>query len=183
VTLNNQNNNSQNQNSEKLFRINEQITAKQIRLIDQNGKMIGVMSVIQGIKQAQEANLDLVEISPNVEPPVCKIANFGKMRYEIQKKAADSRKKQKIIETKEVKMSFNIGKGDYEVKLRQVEKFVDKGDKVKVSIRMKGREISHIDIAKLMMQKLLEDVARFAKPESLPKQEGFQMVTILVKNK
>jgi len=183
-TNNYSNNNTANNNQqEKNFRINEQITANQVRLIDSQGKMVGVVDIANAIKLAKESLLDLVEISPNVEPPVCKIANFGKMRYEMQKKAADAKKKQKVIEVKEIKMSFNIGKGDYEVKIKQAEKFIEKGDKVKLSIRMKGREISHIDIAKTMMSNLVTDVEKFAKPESNPRQEGMQMVVILVKNK
>ncbi len=178
--INNNANNSK-QNNDKNLRSNEQITAKQVRLIDKDGKMVGVVATEQALRIAQDSELDLVEVSPNVSPPVCKIANFGKMRYEIQKKAADARKKQKIIELKEIKMSFNIGKGDYDTKIKQVEKFIDKGDKVKVSIRMKGREISHIDIAKNMMNQIVEDVSKVAKTEFNPRQEGMQMVVVFVK--
>ena len=168
-------------NFDKLYRINEQVRAKEVRLIDQDGKMIGVVATSDALKMAQDVSLDLVEVSPNVVPPVCKIANFGKMRYELQKKASDAKKKQKVVETKEVKMSFNIGKADYEVKIKHTHKFVEKGNKVKLTIRMKGREITHLEIAKQMMEDVLKDTEAFAKPEVMPRLEGMQMVVILVK--
>lgn len=168
-------------NFDKLFRINEKITASEVRLIDHEGKMIGVVPVAEALKMSQNVNLDLVEVSPNVTPPVCKIANFGKMRYELQKKASDAKKKQKVVETKEVKMSFNIGKGDYDVKIKHTEKFIEKGHKVKISIRMKGREITHVEIAREMMANVVIDTEEFAKPEVGPRLEGMQMIVILVK--
>lgn len=163
------------------FRINDQIKAKEVRLIDHEGKMHGVTSVAEGIKMAQALDLDLIEVSPNAEPPVCKIANFGKMKYEIQKKAADAKKKQKVVEMKEVKMTINIGKSDYDTKIRHSKEFVEKGNKVKLSIRMKGREITHRDLAEKMMVDILRDTEEFAKPEVNPRLEGMQMVVILVK--
>lgn len=167
--------------SNNLFRINEQIKAREIRLIDHEGKMFGVTSVFEGIRMAREVNLDLIEVSPNASPPVCKIANFGKMKYEIQKKMAGAKKKQKVVEVKEVKMTINIGKGDYDVKIKHTQKFVERGNKVKLSIRMKGREITHLDLARKMMVTILEDVNDFAKPEASPKLEGMQMIVILLK--
>lgn len=166
---------------EKMFRSNEQIKAKEIRLIDQDGKMVGIIAVPDAIKMAQEVGLDVIEVSPNVTPPVCKISNFGKMKYELQKKASDAKKKQKVVETKEIKMSFNIGKGDYDVKIKHTQKFIEKGDKVKLSIRMKGREITHLEIAKKMMENVVKDTENFAKPEVNPRLEGMQMVVILIK--
>ena len=182
-TKNNDNtqNNSNNNNNNNFFKINEQIKAKEVRVIDNLGQMIGVMSVAEGIKRAQEVDLDLIEVSPNSTPPVCKISNFGKMKYEIQKKSADAKKKQKIIETKEVKMSINIGKGDFDTKLRHTKEFIEKGNKVKISIKMKGREITHCDLADKMMQEILAVTAAFAKPEINPRLEGMQMVVVLVK--
>lgn len=165
----------------KSYRINEQIRSAQVRVIDHNAEMLGVMSLEEGIKKAADAGLDLVEVSPNAEPPVCKITNFGKMRYELQKKAADARKKQKVVETKEIKMSINIGKNDFDVKMKHIAKFVEQGDKVKVSVRMKGREITHLDLAKTMMKDVLLQTEAFAKPESNPRLEGNQMIAILVK--
>ncbi|MES2961462.1 MAG: translation initiation factor IF-3 [Pseudomonadota bacterium] len=163
------------------FKINEQIKAKEIRLIDQDGNMFGVTTVAEGIRMAQEADLDLIEVSPNAAPPVCKIANFGKMKYEIQKKAADAKKRQKVVEVKEVKMTINIGKADFDTKIRHTIEFVEKGNKVKVSIRMKGREITHRDLAEKMMVDILKDTEEFAKPEINPRLEGMQMVVTLIK--
>jgi translation initiation factor IF-3 len=163
------------------FKINEQIKAKEIRLIDHEGAMIGVTSVSDGIKRAQEVGLDLIEVSPNANPPVCKISNFGKMKYEMQKKAADAKKRQKVVELKEIKMSINIGKSDYETKIRHCEDFIKKGQKVKIGIRMKGREITHRDIAERIMANILQDTESLAKPELKPRLEGMQMVVILIK--
>jgi translation initiation factor IF-3 len=168
-------------NSNNFFKINDQIKAKEIRLIDHEGEMVGVTTVAEGIRMAQEVNLDLVEVSPAAKPPVCKIANFGKMKYEMQKKTADAKKRQKVVEVKEIKMTINIGKGDYDTKIRHTKDFVEKGNKVKVSIRMKGREITHRDLAEKMMADILRDTESFAKPEVNPRLEGMQMVGILVK--
>lgn len=163
------------------FKVNEQIKAKEIRLIDQDGGMLGITTVAEGIRKAQDVGLDLIEISPNAIPPVCKIASIGKMKYEMQKKAADAKKKQKTVEIKEIKMTINIGKGDYDTKIRHTKEFIDDGNKVKVSIRMRGREITHRDIAEKMMAGILVKVESFAKPEVSPRLEGMQMVVILVK--
>lgn len=165
----------------KSFRINDQIKSNEVRVIDHTGTMLGVLGLAEAIKVAQDAGFDLVEVSPNAQPPVCKITNFGKMRYELQKKASDARKKQKVVETKEVKMSINIGKNDFDVKIKQVLKFVEQGDKAKVLVRMKGREITHLDLAKEMMKNVLLQTEEFAKAESNPRLEGMQMVAILVK--
>ena len=178
-TKNNNNNNVQVNNN--YFKINEQIKAKEVRVIDSQGQMIGVMTVAEGIKKAQEVDLDLIEVSPNANPPVCKISNFGKMKYEIQKKAADAKKKQKVVELKEIKMTINIGKGDYDTKIRHTKEFIEKGNKVKISIKMKGREITHRDLAEKMMQDIVNDTSIFAKPEVSPRLEGMQMVVILIK--
>ncbi len=163
------------------FRINDQIKVKEVRLIDHEGKMIGVVDLHEAMKMAQEVDLDLVEVSPNVSPPVCKIANFGKMKYELQKKASDAKKKQKVVEVKEIKMTLNIGKSDYDFKIKHTIDFIKDNNKVKVSIRMKGREITHSDLARAMMVNILKDTEEFAKPESLPRLEGMQMIVILVK--
>lgn len=179
-TKNNNNNNNVQVNN-NYFKINEQIKAKEVRVIDGQGQMIGVMTVAEGIKKAQEVDLDLIEVSPNATPPVCKISNFGKMKYEIQKKAADAKKKQKVVELKEIKMTINIGKGDYDTKIRHTKEFIEKGNKVKISIKMKGREITHRDLAEKMMQDIVNDTSIFAKPEVNPRLEGMQMVVVLIK--
>jgi translation initiation factor IF-3 len=165
----------------KSFRINDQIRAQEVRVIDEKGQMLGVMSNQAALSLAQEASLDLVEVSPNNNPPVCKIANFGKMRYEMQKKAADAKKKQKVVELKEVKLSINIGKGDFDTKIKHLAKFILNGDKVRVSIRMRGREITHMDLAKKMLEDVILLTQEYAKPESNPRLEGMQMVLNLVK--
>ncbi len=172
---------NQQASNNSFFRINDQIKVKEVRVIDENGKMMGVMSVFDGIKLAKEVDLDLIEVSPNANPPVCKISNFGKMKYEFQKKISDAKKKQKVVEVKEVKMTINIGKGDYDTKIRHTKEFIEKGHKVKISIRMKGREITHRDLAEKMMVNILSDTLEFAKTELEPKLEGMQMVTILIK--
>ncbi|NBV05793.1 MAG: translation initiation factor IF-3 [Proteobacteria bacterium] len=161
--------------------MNEQIKAREVRLINQDAKMVGVVGIDEALKMAQDVDLDLVEVSPNVTPPVCKIANFGKMKYELQKKAADAKKKQKVVEVKEVKMTINIGKGDYDTKIRHTKEFIEKGNKVKISIRMKGREITHQDLAEKMMQNILKETEEFAKPEVRYRLEGMQMVVVLIK--
>ncbi len=173
--------NSSNSSSKNLFLINEQIKAPEIRLIDHEGKMFGVTSVAEGIAMAKQVGLDLIEVSPNASPPVCKISNFGKMRYEMQKKASDSKKKQKVVGLKEIKMTINIGKGDYDTKIRHTKEFISQGHKVKITIRMKGREITHRNLAEKMMIEILKNTEEFSKPEFNPKLEGMQMVVVLVK--
>ena len=171
----------QQSNSNNFFKTNEQIKANEVRLLDQNGDMVGVLSFAAAMQMARDINLDLIEISPNVTPPVCKLASVGKMKYEMQKKAADAKKKQKVVETKEIKMTINIGKGDYDVKIRHTKEFIEKGNKVKVSIRMKGREITHRELAEQMMVNILKDTEEFAKPEMRPRLEGMQMIAIMIK--
>ncbi len=169
------------QSSGKSLRVNDQIKSKEVRVIDEKGIMIGVVPTPKAIKMAEEAGYDLVEVSPNAEPPVCKIANFGKMKYEMQKKSSDSKKKQKVIDTKEIKLSVNIGKNDYDVKIRQVLKFIEKGDKVKISIKIKGREMAHLELADQIMVNVANDTQEVAKFEFRPKMEGKQMIGVLVK--
>jgi len=165
----------------KSFRVNKTITSQNVRVIDENGSMLGVIPLSQALELSRKAGLDLVEVSPNVNPPVCKIANFGKMKYEMQKRANDAKKKQKTFDVKEVKLSINIGQGDYDFKMGHVKKFIAKGDKVKISIRLKGREMSHLDLAHKMIAQISDDIEEFAKFEFTPKLEGRQMVAILVK--
>jgi len=168
-------------NSIKAFKVNDQIKSKEVRVIDHNGGMVGVLPLEKSIQMALDVGLDLVEVSPNANPPVCKITNFGKLRYEMQKKAADAKKKQKVVETKEVKMSINIGIADFDVKMKQTKRFIENGDKVKISVKMRGREITHIDLAKEMIQNILIQAAEFSKVEMEPRLEGSQIVVILVK--
>jgi len=166
----------------KKFRVNNEITAKEVRLLGQDGEMLGVVNISKAIEMASNSNLDLVELSPNATPPVCKITDFGKMRYEMQKKAADSKKKQKHTEMKEVKFSVNIGKGDYDFKVKHIIKFINHKDKVKVSLRIKGREITHLELAEKIMLDIIEEVKDLAKIDQRPRLEGRQMVLILSPN-
>ena len=169
------------QNLGKSLRVNGQIKASEVRVIDEGGNMVGVITIEKALNLAETAGYDLVEVYPNVNPPVCKIANYGKMKYEMQKKSSDSKKKQKIIDTKEIKMSVNIGKNDYNVKVKQIIKFIEKGDKVKVSIRIKGREMAHLELAEQIMTNVANDTEEFAKFEFRPRMEGRQMIAIMVK--
>jgi translation initiation factor IF-3 len=167
------------QSINKKYKINKQIISPKVRLIDEKGEMIGIVDTEKAISMASNLNLDLIEMSPNAAPPVCKIGNFGKMRYDLQKKAADSRKKQKNVELKEVKFSVNIGKGDYDFKVKHIIKFLHHKDKVKVSLRIKGREITHLELAEKIMNDITLEVEEFAKIDQRPKLEGRQMVLIL----
>ena len=141
--------------------------------------MIGVLSVEEGIEQAIEAGLDLVEVSPNADPPVCKILDYGKYKYEEQKKRNEARKKQKTIEVKEIKMRPGIDVHDYDVKLRSIRKFLTAGDKVKVTIRFRGREMSHQELGMKVLDRVREQLLEEAKVEQFPKMEGRMMIMVI----
>jgi translation initiation factor IF-3 len=140
---------------------------------------MGVVPTDQALRMAEEAGLDLVEISPNVEPPVCKILDLGKLKYANQKKAAEARKKQKIVEVKEIKMRPNIDTHDYEVKMKAMGRFFDEGDKVKVTLKFRGREMAHQELGMKLLQQVKADTIEFAKVEAEPKLEGRQMMMVL----
>ena len=160
-------------------RVNEEIRAPQVRLIDQDGEMIGVMSARDALARAYEVGMDLLEISPNAEPPVCKITDFGKFKYEQQKKANEARKRQKVVEIKEIKVRPNIDDHDYEVKMRQMKGFIEEGDKVKVTLRFRGRELAHPELGMKLLQQVKADFEPVAKVEYEPRMEGRQMIMIL----
>ncbi len=160
-------------------RTNEQIKSLQVRVIDAEGKMIGIMNTRDALRSARDNALDLVEISPNAEPPVCKIIDFGKYRYEQQKKASESRKNQKVVETKEIKVRPNIGSGDYAVKLRNAARFIADKNKVRISMQFKGREITHIDVGLVVINRFKSDLIEITKVELEPKREGKQIFMIL----
>ncbi|MBB6254919.1 translation initiation factor IF-3 [Nitrospirillum iridis] len=141
--------------------------------------MVGVVSLRDALIAAEEAGLDLVEVSPNAEPPVCKILDYGKFKYEAQKKAAEARKKQKIIEVKEIKLRPNIDDNDYDVKMRSARRFLEEGDKVKVTMRFRGREMAHQDLGMNVLVRVRELLDDMAKVEQMPKLEGKQMIMIL----
>lgn len=148
-------------------------------VIDENGIKRGVMSVEEGVALAEEAGLDLVEVSPTADPPVCKILDLGKYKYEAQKRANEARKKQKTIEVKEIKMRPNIDTHDYDVKMRSMKRFFEEGDKVKVTLRFRGREMAHQDLGMSLLNRVKEDVDAEAKVELEPKMEGRQMIMVL----
>ncbi|OYX83127.1 MAG: translation initiation factor IF-3 [Rhizobiales bacterium 17-65-6] len=160
-------------------RVNEEIRVREVQLIDTEGQNKGVMSARDALLLAQEAGLDLVEIAPNSLPPVCKILDYGRFKYQNQKKASEARKKQKVVEVKEIKLRPGIDTHDYDVKMRSMERFFEEGDKVKVTLRFRGREMAHQDIGFKLLQKLKEDVAAIAKVEAEPMLEGRQMIMIL----
>jgi translation initiation factor IF-3 len=160
-------------------RTNDDIRNAQIQLIDQNGTNHGVVETVVAIKMALEAGMDLVEISPNNNPPVCKIMDYGKFKYSAQKKAAEARKKQKVVEIKEIKLRPMIDDHDYDVKMRAMQRFFEEGDKVKVTLRYRGREMAHQEIGTKLLDKVKNDVAEIAKVEQDARFEGRQVVMVL----
>jgi translation initiation factor IF-3 len=141
--------------------------------------MVGVISLREGLDMAAEVGLDLVEVSPNADPPVCKILDFGKYKYEAQKKKNEARKKQKVIEIKEIKLRPNIDENDYDIKMRAMRKFLEDGDKVKVTLRFRGREMAHQDLGMKVLDRVRENLEDLGKVEQFPKMEGRQMVMVL----
>ena len=160
-------------------RVNREINVRSVRLVDAAGEMVGVVSIRDALIAAEEAGLDLVEVSPNADPPVCKILDYGKFKYEAQKRANEARKKQKIIEVKEIKMRPNIDDNDYDVKMRSARRFLEEGDKVKVTMRFRGREMAHQDLGMNVLIKVRDDLVEMAKVEQMPKLEGRQMIMVL----
>ena len=148
-------------------------------LIDQHGEMQGVMSAREALIRAYDVGLDLVEISPNAVPPVCKILDYGKYKYEQQKKANEARKKQKVVEIKEIKVRPNIDDHDYDVKMRQMKTFISEGDKVKVTLRFRGREMAHQDLGVKVLDRIRTELAETTKVEQFPRLENRQMIMVL----
>jgi translation initiation factor IF-3 len=160
-------------------RYNEFIVSPKVRVIDENGENLGVMYTKEAIEQAAEVGLDLVEISPNADPPVAKFLDIGKFKYEAQKKANLARKNQKTQEIKEIKMRPNIDDHDYETKMKAIHKFIGEGDKVKVTLRFRGRELAHGQLGMKLLNRVQEDTAEDAKVEQYPRMEGRQMLMVL----
>ncbi|WP_034987237.1 translation initiation factor IF-3 [Bartonella florencae] len=160
-------------------RANQDIRVPRVQLINDEGQHQGVVPIQEALAMAAEAGLDLVEIVPNAEPPVCKIIDLGKLKYQTQKKAAETRKKQKIIEIKEIKMRPNVDVHDYDVKLKAIHRFIGNGDKVKITLRFRGREMAHQDLGLKLLQRVKEDTSEIAKIESEPKLEGRQMMMVI----
>lgn len=160
-------------------RINDAIRAREVRLIDENGENVGIVNRFDAQKRAEDAGLDLVEISPDAEPPVCKILDYGKFKYQEQKKAAEARKSQKIVEVKEIKMRPSIDDHDYDVKLKSMRRFFEDGDKVKVTLRFRGREMAHMQLGMQVLQRVKSELGDSVKVEAEPRLEGRQMVMVL----
>src|SRR6202021_1515485 len=160
-------------------RVNDEIRAQQVRLIDQDGEMMGVMGARDAMLRAYQVGLDLLEISPNADPPVVKILDFGKYKYEQQKKRNEAKKKQKVIEIKEIKVRPNIDENDYQVKLRAMKSFIEEGDKVKVTLRFRGREMAHQEIGVRVLERIRSEMDPVTKVEQMPRMENRQMVMVL----
>lgn len=159
--------------------INEEIRDKEVRLISAEGEQLGIMSAAEALKLAEEANLDLVKIAPMAKPPVCKIMDYGKFRFEKAKKEKEARKNQKIIETKEIRLSLNIDTHDFDTKINHAKKFLADGNKIKVSIRFRGREMAHPELGLEVMQKAEAALAEHANVEKAAKLEGRQMLMFM----
>ncbi len=163
--------------------INEQIRDREVRLIGENGEQLGIMSAKDAMKLAREAELDLVKIAPTAKPPVCKIIDYGKYRYEMARKEKEARKKQKIIDIKEVRLSPNIDSNDLNTKVSAAKKFIEKGDRVKVTLRFRGREMAHMQSSKQILDVFAEKLADIAVVEKAPKLEGRSMTMFLTEKR
>ena len=159
--------------------MNTEIDVTQVRLIDADNNMRGVVPLREALWAAEEVGLDLVEVSPGAEPPVCKVLDYGKYKYEAQKKKNEARKKQKTVDVKEIKLRPNIDDHDYEVKMRNARRFIGEGDKVKVTLRFRGREMAHQELGMNVLVRVREELDEMAKVEQMPKMEGRQMVMVL----
>jgi translation initiation factor IF-3 len=165
------------------LRVNERIRVREIRVIDDTGQQIGIMAPQQALTLAREKGLDLVEISPTANPPVCRIMDYGKFQYLEQKRQRQAKKHQKVIEVKEIKFRPKVDEHDYQFKKKHIERFLEDGDKVKATIFFRGREMAHPEIGRRILERLIDDLAEVATPETMPRQEGNQMHTILAQKK
>lgn len=161
--------------------INGQIRAKEVQLIGAQGEKVGVISLNDALEKAEEANLDLVLVAPNVNPPVCKIMNYGKYKFEQAKKEKEAKKKQKVLEVKEIRVTPNIEKHDFEFKTRNAKKFIEDGNKVKITVRFRGRELNNSKAGELVLNNFIEALSEVSQVEKAPKLEGRNMFTILAK--
>ena len=160
-------------------RINDEINVVRVRLVDERGNMVGIVGRNEALAMASDVGLDLVEVAPNADPPVCKILDFGKYKYEEQKKKNEARKKQKTIEVKEIKLRPSIDDHDYDVKVRSMVKFIEEGDKVKVTMRFRGRELAHQELGMDVLVRVKDDLEEIAKVEQMPRMEGRQMTMVM----
>mgnify|MGYP001147692868 CR=1 FL=1 len=169
----------QNRRQQNLPTINERIRFPEIRVIDSEGEQLGIMEPSEALQLAQERDLDLVLLSDKAEPPVCRIINYGKYKFEQEKKAREARKKQHTSDVKEVKMRYKIGDHDYHVRVNQATRFIKAGDKVKATVMFRGREIQHSDLAETLLKRLAGDLENIAEVQQLPKREGRNMMMML----
>lgn len=168
----------------RAHRLNDEIRVKEVRLTDQDGEQVGIVSIQDALARAEAAELDLVEISPNAEPPVCRIMNYGKFIYEKEKAAKEQKKKQKVVQVKEIKFRPGTDEGDYQVKLRSLIRFLEEGDKAKITVRFRGREMAHQEIGMEVLERVKNDLAEISVVESSPgKLEGRQAVMVLAPKK
>ncbi len=163
--------------------MNGEITASQLRLVGVEGEAIGIVKLAEALRLAEAADVDLVMIAPTAEPPVCKLMDYGKFRYQESKKAHEARLKQKIIQVKEIKFRPSTNEGDYVIKLRNIRRFLEDGDKAKITLRFRGREIAHQELGMRMLIRLRDDLEELAQVEQMPKLEGRQMVMVLASKK
>lgn len=160
-------------------RVNHEIRLPAVRLVDERGAMLGVVPIREALERAEQAGLDLVEVAPQAEPPVCKILDYGKYKYEEQKKKNEARKRQKVIEVKEIKFRPGIDDHDYDVKMKAMRKFLAEGDKVKVTLRFRGRELAHQELGSQLLERVRADLGELSKVEQFPKMEGRQMIMVI----
>jgi translation initiation factor IF-3 len=169
--------------TDRSHRINGEVTAPQVRLVGTDNEALGIVKISEALKMAEEAEVDLVEIAPQAEPPVCKLMDYGKFKYQEQKRAHDARLKQKVIQVKEVKFRPGTDENDYQVKLRNLLRFLEEGDKVKITLRFRGREMAHQEFGVRQLERLKTDLEEHAQVEQMPKLEGRQMVMVMAPKK
>lgn len=165
--------------TEKANRINGEIRVPEVRLIGVDGEQLGIVKLAQALDLSEEHDVDLVEIAPNAEPPVCRLMDYGKFKYQEQKRQAEARSKQKVIQVKEVKFRPGTDEGDYQVKLRNLRRFIEEGDKAKVTLRFRGREMAHQELGMRVLERVKADLGDTVQVEAMPKMEGRQMVMVL----
>ncbi|MCB5363354.1 translation initiation factor IF-3 [Pusillimonas sp. CC-YST705] len=165
--------------TDKAHRINGEIRVPEVRLIGVEGEQLGIVKLPQALDLAEEHDVDLVEIAPNAAPPVCRLMDYGKFKYQEQKRQAEARSKQKVIQVKEVKFRPGTDEGDYQVKLRNLRRFIDEGDKAKVTLRFRGREMAHQELGMRVLERVKADLGELVQVEAMPKMEGRQMVMVL----
>lgn len=169
--------------AERTHRINGEITASELRLIGVDNEPIGIVNFRDAIRMAEDAEVDLVEIAPTAEPPVCRLMDYGKFKYQEQKKAHEARQKQKVIQVKEVKFRPGTDEGDYQIKLRNLVRFLDEGDKAKITLRFRGREMAHQEFGVRLLERLRTDLDAVGQVEQMPRLEGRQMVMVVAPKK